>query len=181
MAVGIFAGPLQLGYYSLADRVRTAGMQLLHPVTHALFPRMCNLYAENREEAVKLLLKSGLIILSASLAISVAMFFFSPLIIHFLGGSEFEPSIHILKIISFTVVITITFEFLMYQWLVVTHMDRLLNYSRVIPLVVALVLMYTMISSDGARGAAWLSVLCESLSTIIVIFGLRKGFRYRNE
>ena len=173
MGLGILSGPSQLGYYNLADRVRGAAIQLIHPVTHALFPRMCHLFDNSPSEARKLLQKSGLIILSIVLIISVVIYVFAEPIILALAGHGFSSSIPILKILAITVPIMAVSEFLMYQLLIPTGLNALQNKSRLYSLLIGLTLAYPVIRGGGTEGAAWLSLGVETFMVFIIIHGIR--------
>ncbi len=177
MVLGLIAGPTQLGYYNLADRVRSAVIQLTHPIMHALFPRMCSLFKEDRQEAFELMRKMGFIILPCVLFISIGVFVFSSFIVHILAGSGFDNSVPILRIISFTIAIIAASEFLIYQWLIPSAQNKLLNYSKILTLIICFILAYPMIAYNGAKGAAWLSFLSELLIMLIIIVGLFKKSR----
>jgi len=173
MGLGILSGPSQLGYYNLADRVRGAAIQLIHPVTHALFPRMCHLFDSSPSEARKLLQKSGLIILSIVLVISAVIYVFAEPIILVLAGAEFISSVSILKVLALTVPIIATSEFLIYQWLIPTGQNKRLTISKLYSLLTTLILVYPVILLGGPLGATWLNLGAELFMVFIIILGFR--------
>ena len=172
LGLGIFGGSTALGLYSLADRVRSAAIQLLHPITHALFSRMCHLFSHSREEAFALLKRSGLIILPAAIAISALLCLHSSSILLLLGGPAFEASAPVLAILAFTVAVMTASEFLIYQWLIPTGQNQLTNQCKIGALALSTALLYPSIIYWGAQGAAWLSLMSELTMTVIIIIGL---------
>lgn len=87
--LGVVGGPVALGYYNIADRARGAATVMLHPITAALFPRMCRLFASDSKEAAKLLKTMGLIVVASSAVVSVCLYLFSKDIVFLLGGKGF--------------------------------------------------------------------------------------------
>lgn len=173
MALGILSGPTQLGYYNLADRVRGAAIQLIHPVTHAMFPRMCHLFSSSPSEAWKLLRKSGLMIFSIVVPISIVIYVLAEPIILILAGPGFDSSIPILRILAITVPIITASEFLIYQWLIPTGQIKRLNKSKLYSLLIALILVFPVIRLGGPIGASWLNFAAEMFMVFVITLGIR--------
>jgi len=173
MALGLFSGPTQLGYYNLADRVRGAAIQLSHPVTHAMFPHMCHLLDNNPTDAWKLLRKSAVIIISISVIISLMIYILAGPIILALAGADFGSSVQLLKVLVVTVPIMTASEFLMYQLLIPSGQNELQNKSRLYTLLISVALVYPAVHFGGSVGAAWLNFGAETFMVLIVILGVR--------
>lgn len=176
MAIGIIGGPIQLGYYNIADRIRSACIQIIHPVTHAMYPRMCHLLHNNPSEARNLLRVSGSIIIFGAFIISISIYALSGPIIRVMSGSE-HASNEILRIMALSIPVITLSEFLIYQWLIPTGRDSLVNKSKLITLITALLLIYPAINLGGSIGGAWLSLLAEGIMVMVIIFGLIKHQR----
>ena len=87
--LGIFSGSVELGYYNLADRLRGAAVMIFHPISHALFPRMCHLWHYNKSYAIALLRPIGIFMVAFSLCMSLILFFFPKNILMLMGGTDF--------------------------------------------------------------------------------------------
>jgi O-antigen/teichoic acid export membrane protein len=126
MVLGLVAGNTALGFYNVADRVRGAMITILHPITHALFPRMCNLYATNRDNAVRMLKHSWILISLLSISLSIVSLLFAEQILSVLGGADFIHSKKILQLFSFSIFVTTLSAYFIYQLL---YPHRNINYS----------------------------------------------------
>ena len=95
--LGMLAGPVAVGYYTLADRARQAAQSTLAPASQALFPRLSHLFKNDPLEAHRLLDRSGRIIVTASALLSIFLWLAADMIVHFLGGVEFKQGGAILR------------------------------------------------------------------------------------
>lgn len=169
LSLGVFGSDSQLGYYNVADRVRMAAIQILHPITHALFPRMCHLFDSDKSKAWRFLKYSGFFLVSAAIVLAGIVGVFAQKILFYLGGDGFQSSFEVLYLLSFSVVIITASEFLIYQLLVPTGKDRLVNLSKIIALVVTLLLLYPLITYMGAKGAASVSLISEFIMLLVIV------------
>jgi PST family polysaccharide transporter len=179
MLIGSISGTTSLGYYSLADRIRSSFLQLLHPVTHVLFPRLCFLMKSNPIEAKRLLIKAGSLMLLFSLLCSTLIYFLASPIIHRMSGPSFVPSIILLKIMSLTIPFVAISEFIMYQVLIPTNRYNLQHNSRLLIFIFSLLLAYPAVVYAGSIGAAWINLFLEMLLVLFVLYFLRDVNRKR--
>lgn len=100
LALGLMTGTTAVSFFSLADRVRTAGQSLLSPIATALFPRLSHLYASDRATAARLAARGFLLTLGAALVISAALFVLAGPAIRLLGGAEFESAVPVLRLLA---------------------------------------------------------------------------------
>lgn len=176
MLIGSISGTISLGYYSLADRIRSSVLQLLHPVTHVLFPRLCFLMKSNPVEAKRLLFKAGSLILLFSLLCSISIYFFASPIIHRMSGPAYDSSAIILKIIAFTIPLIAFSDFLMYQVLIPSGRYNLQHNSRFFIFISAPLLSYPAIIYAGLIGAAFSNFILELLLVAFLMYFLRNIF-----
>jgi len=176
MLIGSISGTISLGYYSLADRIRSSVLQLLHPVTHVLFPRLCFLMKSNPIEAKKLLIKAGYLILLFSFLCSILIYFLAGPIIHRISGPTYDSSVIILKIMAFTIPLMAFSEFLMYQVLIPSGMYKLQHNSRFFTFIASPLLSYPAIIYAGIIGAAASNVILELFLVVFLIYFLRNIF-----
>lgn len=100
LALGIMSGTTAVSYFSLADRLRTAGQSLLSPIATALFPRLSHLYASDRATATRLAARGFQLTLGVALLISVSLFTLAEPVIRLLGGYEFEAAVPVLRVLA---------------------------------------------------------------------------------
>jgi PST family polysaccharide transporter len=173
MLIESISGTMSLGYYSLADRIRSSFLQLLHPVTHVLFPRFCSLIESDFPEAKKLLIKTGVLTLLFSLVCALLIFFFAAPIVHRISGSIYDPSVIILKIMAFTIPLMAFSEFLMYQVLIPSGRYNLHHNSRFYIFISSIFLAYPAIIYAGIIGAAFSNFILELLLVTFLMYYLR--------
>lgn len=100
LALGLMAGTTAVSYFSLADRLRSAGQSLLSPIATALFPRLSHLYASDRASAARLAHRGFILTLAVASAISLALFCLAGPAVRLLGGKEFDPAVDVLRVLA---------------------------------------------------------------------------------
>ena len=169
-ALGVFSGDKALGLFNIADRMRGAAVQILHPISHALFPRMGYLIANNEKESVKrLLFRSGTILMLLSSLLSIILFIFSRDIVLLVAGEEFVGAIPLLQILAISPIITTISSFLIYQIIIPEGLDS--TYLSTITAVVLLSLLFVMpvLIFYGLHGATTLVVFVEIVGLILLV------------
>lgn len=168
-SLGLFGGVTELGYFNLADRARSAAITVLHPITHALFPRMCYLFSNERIAAMKMVAYSGGAMLTLSLIMSLCVFMFSSQIISALGGSTFEEAAHALKLLALSPVFTTMSAFFIHQILIPTGTSRGVVFASSYTLLLNLILVYPAVQQYGASGGAAVIMATEIFSAVFLI------------
>lgn len=167
--LGVLGGSAELGWYNLADRARSAAITILHPITHALFPRMCHLFKNNRAEALRLLKRSGMGIFVLSAAMSLMLMLFSSDILEILGGNEFRAGGSALTWLAFTPVFTTVASFVIHQILIPSGAERGFGKAMYRVLLLSAVLVVPAVTLQGAVGAAMVSFCTELFTAIYLI------------
>ena len=167
--LGIVGGAAELGYYNLADRARSAAIAILNPITHALFPRMCYLFQHDKAQALRLLKRSGVVMLVLSGSMSVTLLLFTSDILGVLGGNDFRSGASALMWLAFTPVFTTTSSFIIHQILVPSGNTQGFNKAMFLTLLLNALLVVPAVSFLGAQGAAIASFSTELFATIYLI------------
>ncbi len=98
--LGLVAGDTVVGYYSAAEKIVRAVVNLLDPLSQALFPRFSRLAEESRVRALqwgkRLLLAMG----GTGLLVSIGTFVWAGLIVKLVLGPAYEPSVSVLRILA---------------------------------------------------------------------------------
>lgn len=152
-------GPAAAGAFALADRVCSGVSGILGPITNAIYPFACRIAAngETVEEAsVKRMFFQLLVVGSA--IISTALFWFAPVIIHLIAGSDFERSIPILRVMAYVPLVVTLSNLFAVQTLIPLKMDRAVAKVVISAAVLGIILMAFSSSIGGLVGAG-LSVL----------------------
>jgi len=99
--LGIFTNNTIVGYYSIADKIKSAVQGLLGPISQTIYPYISNKVKENKLEGLKFIRKVTIYIGLFSFLLSFLLFWFAPEIIHLVAGEKYERSILVLRIIAF--------------------------------------------------------------------------------
>jgi PST family polysaccharide transporter len=173
-ALGMFAGDAALGYYNIAERARSAAITVLHPISHALFPRMCYLFSSDHLAAKKMLKNSAWLLLSLAFIMSVLMYSFSEKIVMLLGGDGYYDSIQVLEILAFSTFLTTVSAFIVNQILIPSDMYKGYTVSVLMSLIFSAIAVIPMIDILGVNGAAFVTLSAELLAVIVLLFFLKR-------
>jgi PST family polysaccharide transporter len=101
LIVGFVLGPAAAGPFALADRLRQAVGNILGPITSAIYPFACRIAGQDTSaEESKTKRLFFCIITGSSGLLSISLFIFSPLIVHFVGGEAFQQAVPVLRLMS---------------------------------------------------------------------------------
>ncbi|MBQ4776529.1 flippase [Pectobacterium versatile] len=98
--LGIVAGPIAVGYYVAADKIRQAIQSIISPISQVFYPRISHLMSTDKDVALSLIKKLLYGMTGLTFLAGLFLFFFSDSIIHLAYGQNYEPSIFILKILA---------------------------------------------------------------------------------
>jgi len=172
--LGMLTNHTVVGYYSAAEKIVRALLRLLGPISQAAYPRFSKLAAQSREKALfwgrRMLLLMG----GAGLGVSVGIFLGAPLIVAILLGSQYGPSVAVMRIIAFLPFLIALSNVLGIQIMIPFGMDRafmLILFSAGI-LNVSLAILLAPVWQ--AVGMAFSVLLSEVLVTLTMFIFLKK-------
>lgn len=182
LAVGWWAGSVQLAYFNLADRFRQAVQALLSPVSQALFPRMSWLFAHDKDAARELLRKSALVMLILSGAAGAVLWFGAEILMTLFGGEDFAEASSALRWLAWVPSVVAMSNLLGVQIMLPCGMNKPFTLILGLASVVSVSLLYPAVRHSGAQGASQLVLLVECLVTVTMALYLwRYWKRYENE
>lgn len=165
LAVGWWAGPVQLAYFNLADRFRQAVQALLAPVSQALFPRMSWLFEHDPGAARALLRKSAWGMGALSALAGAVLWAGAEDWMTALGGSDFAHGASVLRWLAPVPCVVAMSNLMGVQVMLPRGMNRPFTLILGMASVLSLVQLYPMIQHAGAQGAAQLVLLVECVVT----------------
>lgn len=172
LAVGWWAGPVQLAYFNLADRLRQVVQALLLPVSQALFPRMSWLFKHDAASARSLLVKSAWGMGGLSALAGVVLWFGAELWMTLLGGVGFSQGATVLHWLAFVPCVVAMSNVMGIQIMLPRGMNKPFTVILGLASLFSLAMLYPMIDSAGAQGAAQLVFLVECVVTVAMAFYL---------
>jgi PST family polysaccharide transporter len=164
--LGLFAAPVTVGYFAIAEKISKAIFGLLNPVREALYPRLSYLM-ESSERAAARLARIGIAIMTITgLVLSATILFFARDLIRLLAGRGFAHAVPVLRIMGFLpFVLSITYSVGL-QWLLPLGRDMVVNRIIICGGVLNLCLAFALASRFGAIGMA-----CSVLSAELFVCG----------
>ncbi len=166
LVVGLVAGSAQLAYFNLADKVKTLVQSLLNPVSQALFPRMSLLFKTDQAAAWTLLRRSAVGVLLLSALAGSCMFVGADVIVHILGGEDFDQAVPLMRWLACVPLIVALSNLLGVQIMLPLGMNKVFTAILAGASMVSVVLIYPMVLAGQALGAVQLVVLAEVLVTL---------------
>lgn len=184
--LGMLAGPVAVGYYTLADRARQAAQSALVPVSQALFPRLSHLFKNDPHEAHRLLDRSGRIIVTASALLSILLWLAADPIVHFLGGVEFKQGGVILRWLAPLPLLVGISNIFGVQVMLPNHKTKAFNRILGLAGALSLCMIVPLIQWKGAEGAAINTLVTECFVSLAMggylmqqgfFSGTKRGFK----
>jgi PST family polysaccharide transporter len=99
--LGLFTNNTIVGYYAAAEKIIKAVQGLIGPISQSIYPYVSKLVNESKEKGVKFIKKVTILIAGFGFGLSLTIFIFSGSIVNTLLSNKYEPSISILRILSF--------------------------------------------------------------------------------
>ncbi len=176
LVLGALAGPAQVGYFVLADRVRNLVQSLLAPISQALFPRLSFLFRTDATQGQALLRRSALITLGIAGAAGVAVFTLAEPIVELLAGLDYAPAATVMRWMAFVPLAVAMSNLLGVQVMIPKGMGRPFSVILSGGALLSIALMYSLIGTARAVGAAQLVLIVEAAvaGAMLVYLGTRK-------
>jgi PST family polysaccharide transporter len=160
--LGLFASPIQVGYFASAEKISRAIFGLLNPVRDALYPRLSSIAQDSPKEAARLARTGVVVMVGGGMLLGAGTFVFAPLLISVLMGQAFGPAVTVLRILSVLPLLLAVTHSTGLQWLLPLGRDGDVN--RIILQAGALnvILAVVLAPAFGHIGMAWGVVCAEA-------------------
>jgi PST family polysaccharide transporter len=184
--LGMIAGPVAVGYFTLADKVRQFVQSALGPVFQAMFPRMSYLFNSNILEARALLKRSAALIVGTSALASLVLWLFADTIIILLAGDQFSKAASVLRWLAPLPFIISLSNLFGIQIMLPNRFTQAFNRILLAAGTMSLCMIVPFIQWKGAEGASINTFLTESFVTLSMAVYLWKiqffasPIKYRN-
>lgn len=172
--LGLFAPPQAVGYYAGAEKINSAAVGLLSPLSTALYPRAAGLVKTSLGKAALLTKVSLYVMLAISIFLGLAMWFGSTLIVRVILGSHFLPSASALRILSLRAPVVAVTNVLGFQWLLALGMEKAFQRITIVALLLNLVLATLYAPKYMFNGMAWCVVISQTVAAVGIYLVLRR-------
>jgi polysaccharide transporter, PST family len=171
--VGLIAGNVQAGYFSVAERVTRSLQGMLGPVTQAIYPYVSGLAARSREAAVEFLRKSLAWIGLLSFVPSVLLLLFAHPVAIVLAGEAANGSVTPLRWMAMLPFIISVSSVLAIQTMIPFGMENRLSRIYVIAGLSSLLVSLPLIHRFGASGGG-AAVLAVEVCIVLAMWNALK-------
>lgn len=174
--LGLLAPAAQVGFYGGAERISKTVLNLLTPISQAMFPRMSYLMANDSKRATKLASISMVVMGLGGLVLAGVLAIAAPLIVNILLGAKFAAAVPLLRILVLLIPLIALSNVLGIQWMIPLGLDRAFNLIIISAGFINLILAVILTQRFGSTGMAWVVVFSEAFVTVAIYFVLsRKG------
>ena len=177
LLISLFLGNEQLGIYNVADRIKSISSQLVHPISHSIFPKMANEYNKGKFLGNKYLKLVLIVLFSISLIIFIIINLYMNQIISYFSNENIILTTSILRILLFSFIINVIEEIMVIQYMVPNSMYSSINKVKVLVLFTSIACCIPLIQIYSIRGAALSNFIAglTGLTYLIFIFNKTKN------
>jgi polysaccharide transporter, PST family len=174
--LGVFVPISLVAYYSVAERLTKACLIFVEPASRVFFSKLSSLGKSSLPQAAALSKMIILVLGLTGVLVASLLFVFAPVLVQFLFGHGFTPSIPLVRILTLLIPLVALSNALGIQWLLVLGLDKPFNTIILISGVVNLILVLVLVPRLQAIGMAIavVSVECGVL-LMMVLYLLRIG------
>jgi PST family polysaccharide transporter len=127
LILGALSTPIAVGFYSGAERLVKAMINLLTPLTQTLFPRLSRLLSTDRERAAWLVRISFAVMTLAGLVMCIGTLVAAPVITRVVLGPGYAAAIPVMRVLSLLMPAVAVSTVLGMQWMLPLGMDAIYN------------------------------------------------------
>ncbi|HEX4165620.1 MAG TPA: oligosaccharide flippase family protein [Bryobacteraceae bacterium] len=172
--LGLFAPPRAVGYYAGAEKIGTAAVGLLAPLTTVLYPRAAALAKTSLVKAAKVTRYTLYVVGAGSLCMGVILWVGAPLIVRIILGPHFSASNGVLRILSLRAPLIAWTNILGFQWLLVLGLERQFQKITVVALVLNTLLATVLAPRFSYNGMAWAVLISQAVAALGISWVLQR-------
>ncbi len=172
--LGLFASPKAVGYYAGAEKISTAAVGLLAPLTTVLYPRAAALVKTSLSRAARVTRLSLYVMGGGSVALGLILCTGAPLIVRIILGRHFTESESVLRVLSLRAPLIAWANVLGFQWLLVLGLERQFQKVTIAALVLNTALATILAPRFSYNGMAWAVLLSQAAAAIGIFLILQR-------
>ena len=172
--LGVFAGPVSVGYFVAADKIIKAVLGLYGVISNAFYPRVNSIVEKSKEDAIKLLRKLGMLLILIAVLCNFFTFILADYAIFMLFGTGHETTSKLLKILSFLPVIIAFSNLLGIQILIPFGYKKEFSKVLLVSGVISLLILIPSVFFYAEYGAAISVLFIEIFVTVLMAHKVMK-------
>jgi len=170
--IGSISGDKFVGYYAMANKLIRYSISFITVIGSVMLPRLSFLFLNDRSQYDSYLKKSLHLMMILSIPCSAYFFIFSNNIISFMGGSEFEPAMLTMQILSPLCIIVSIAYFFGFLILYPQGLEKIYTKATFFSAIFSVVINFYFIKHYQQNGAAVIAVLSELLAVLFMFYYL---------
>ena len=181
--LGFMKGDAEVGYYTVAVKVKLALVSFLIAINEVLLPRF-SYYLESgaHDRMNSILRKTTKVMLGISMPLAILFMIFAREVVMILAGSDFEPAVPAMIAIMPTLVVIGISSLYGNQVLVPMGQEKTVAISAAVGAVTNLIINAILIPPYGAAGASVSTLIAEVMVLVFILSKvdrdvLKAGFR----
>lgn len=176
--LGVISGNTAVGFFSGADKIRSAVQNVGGIAGQTIFPHISNLFRESKVSTVKFFKKYLIVIGIPAFLLSTFLFLFSEELILLILGKQYFSSVQILKWLAYLPFIIFLSNVFGIQYMLGQGFDS--EFRKIIfrGAILNLILLIILIPKYGAEGTAISMLITEIVITLLTIIFF---IRHKNE
>lgn len=163
--LGLFVSPVWVGYYAGAEKISRAFLNLLNPISQALYPRLSHLVYHARDRAVRLARVSIAVMGCGGVLLGGFIFVLAPLLVRIILGAGYGHAVPVLRILALLPPLIATSNVFGIQWMLPLGMDRAFNTIIIGAGLINIGLAIALAPQHLASGMAWSVITAETFVT----------------
>ncbi len=172
--LGLFASPKAVGYYAGAEKISTAAVGLLAPLTTVLYPRAAALVKSSLNRAAQMTRFTLYVVGAGSIALGFILWVGAPLIVKIILGHNFTASESVLRVLSLRAPLIAWTNILGFQWLLVLGLERQFQNITLAALALNTLLATLLAPRFSYDGMAWAVLFSQAAAALGIFLVLQR-------
>jgi O-antigen/teichoic acid export membrane protein len=164
-----------VGFYSAAYRLFEVAVILPHSLMLVLFPNLVEEFHADRSRFQNSYKRALALYSLIGGSIALVLWGGAPAIINLIYGDKFLPSTGVLEIIAWAILLFFI-NYLLSNVLITSGREKVNSWNLVGATVLNITLNLSWIPQYGAIGAAWATLICETILIVALSLQIRKSF-----
>ncbi|GKV95175.1 MULTISPECIES: flippase [Pectobacterium] len=174
VVLGLLSGPVAVGYFIAADKIRQAVQGLISPVSQAFYPRINALIHKDKTAGLAMIRKLLLLLTSGAFIFSLFLYFFSHEIITIAYGDKYLESVSVLKWLAWMPFVIAFNNVFGVQTLLVMGKKKIFSIILIASGLINLIFIFLLIPYFNATGAAISIFITEIIVTLLMFVAIIK-------
>jgi PST family polysaccharide transporter len=172
--LGLFASPKAVGYYAGAEKISTAALGLLLPLTTVLYPRAAALAKSSLSRAAQVTRFTLYLVGAASVVLGAVLWLGAPLIVRIILGHNYTESEGVLRVLSLRAPLIAWTNILGFQWLLVLGLERPFQRITLAALILNALLATVLAPRFSYQGMAWAVLVSQVAAACGILLVLER-------